>query len=59
MGAQIIQNHMEFLARMERHETVHKIKELDPSLAFEMASSDLPCGHIQCRKQGARSVAFV
>jgi hypothetical protein len=50
---------MEFLARMERHETVHKIKELDPSLAFEMASSDLPCGHIQCRKQGARSVAFV
>jgi hypothetical protein len=38
MGAQIIQNHMEFLARMECHETVHKIKELDPSLAFEMAN---------------------
>ncbi len=44
---------------MECHETVHKIKEPYPSLAFEMTSSDLPCGHIQCRKQGARSVAFV
>ena len=59
VGAQVVENDMQFLARRRRHQPVHELQKLHPPLAFEMAAEHLPGGHVERGKKGAGAVPLV
>ena len=56
--AQIIQDHMQFLARVGGNQPVHEGQEFDPALALEMAAEHLAGDHVERREKRAGAVTL-
>ena len=59
MGAEIIEDDVEFLVRVVRDQPLHELEKLGAPLPFEMAADDLSGGDVEGRKEGARAMAFI
>jgi hypothetical protein len=56
---EIVQNDVDFAARVVGDDAVHEIQELDPPAALVMAGLDHSGGHLQRREQGGRASPLV
>ena len=61
MGAQIIQNNVQFFTGIEGDQLIHEIQKLPPAAAPIMARMNQPARHLQRGKErgGAVTLVFV
>ena len=56
---QVVEDHVDLIALIKPHHTVHEVEELQLSAAFVMPSRDLAGCHLERGKQGRGPVSLV